>query len=78
MFHYRARRWADERGLPGGAGSDAHTLREIGRGVVEVPAFKGRDEFLQALAAGRILGRSSSRWVHLASTWARLTGALLG
>jgi predicted metal-dependent phosphoesterase TrpH len=28
----KARRWAVEHDLPGGAGSDAHTLREIGRG----------------------------------------------
>lgn len=68
----RARRWADARGLPGGAGSDAHTLTEIGRGVVELPEFYGPDELLRSLGAGRIVGRGSGRWVHLASTWARI------
>lgn len=67
----RAEEWARERGLPGGAGSDAHTLREIGRAVLEVPAYEGRDDFLGAVAAGRVIGRSSGHWVHLASTAAR-------
>lgn len=72
----RARRWASERGLPGGAGSDAHTLREIGRGVIEVPPFHGPEGFLDALRAGRVDGRASSRLVHLASTWAKLSGRI--
>lgn len=67
-----ARRWAEGRGLPGGAGSDAHTLREIGRGIIEVSEFDGKVGFVTALAKGRIVGRPSGRWVHLASTGARL------
>ncbi len=69
-----ARRWAAERDIPGGAGSDAHTLREIGRGVIEVPAFADSDSagFLTALRQGQVVGRTSSRWVHLASTWAKI------
>jgi predicted metal-dependent phosphoesterase TrpH len=70
-FNERARRWAEQRDLPGGAGSDAHTLREIGRGVVEVPSYKGLSGFLEALRAGRVDGCYSSYFVHLASTWAR-------
>lgn len=72
----RARLWAAEQGLPGGAGSDAHTLREIGRAVVDVPPFDGPEGFLDALRAGRVDGRASSRLVHLASTWAKLAGRL--
>lgn len=68
----RAAAWARAHGLPGGAGSDAHTLSEIGRGVVEVPPFEGRDDFLQALCAGRVRGSSSGAHVHLLSTWAKL------
>jgi predicted metal-dependent phosphoesterase TrpH len=70
----RARRYAAEHGLPGGAGSDAHTLREIGRGVIEVPAYDGGDGFLSALRSGTVVGRSSSHLVHLASTWAKIAG----
>lgn len=68
----QARRWAEQRDLPGGAGSDAHTLREIGRGVIEVTEFHGRDEFLAVLRSGRIVGQYSSYLVHLASTWAKI------
>jgi predicted metal-dependent phosphoesterase TrpH len=70
----RATRWAEARSLPGGAGSDAHTLREIGRGVIEVPAFEGQVGFLEALRVGRVVGRYSSYLVHLASSWAKLVG----
>lgn len=70
----KAGAWAKERGLPGGAGSDAHTLREIGRGVLEVPSFGGKEGFLQALRSGRVVGQSSSYLVHLASTWAKIVG----
>lgn len=68
----KARRWAEQRGLAGGAGSDAHTLREIGRGVIEVPEFDGVEGIVDALRAGRVVGRYSSYLVHLASTWAKL------
>jgi hypothetical protein len=54
------------------AGSDAHTLGEVGNAYVEMPDFDGRQQFLAALAAGKIVGRKSSPWVHLSSTWARL------
>ncbi|MGD2215764.1 MAG: PHP domain-containing protein [Gemmatimonadales bacterium] len=67
----QARQWAEQRELAGGAGSDAHTLREIGRGVIEVPEFDGRESLLDALRAGRIVGRYSSYLVHLASAWAK-------
>jgi dephospho-CoA kinase len=69
----RARDWARERGLPVGAGSDAHTLREIGNGYVELPPFNNDPaSFLAALGAGSMQGRESSRLVHLASTLAKL------
>ncbi len=70
----RARIWAEDRNLPGGAGSDAHTLREIGRGVIEVADYDGQEGFVDALRAGRVVGHSSGHWVHLASTWAKFAG----
>ena len=72
-LNQRAQAWARERGLPLGAGSDAHTLREVGRAHVEVPTFDDdARSFLAALRSGTIHGRASSRWVHLASTLAKL------
>lgn len=69
----RAQRWARARGLPLGAGSDAHTLREVGRGHVELPPFDGTPAgFLSSLERGTLHGTLSSHAVHLASTWAKM------
>jgi predicted metal-dependent phosphoesterase TrpH len=69
----RAVDWARARGLPLGAGSDAHTVREVGRAWVELPVFQHtRDGLLGALRHGRLEGMLSSHAVHLASTWAKL------
>ncbi len=54
------------------AGSDAHTLSEIGNAYVEMPEFTGKNEFLLSLAQGKIYGNKSNPLVHFASTWARL------
>lgn len=75
----RAVSWAEQRGVPLGAGSDAHTLAEIGRAHVEVPPFALEPAaFLEALAQGRVSGVLSSYVVHLASTWAKLRKRLPG
>src|SRR5437879_12666980 len=42
-------------GLPGGAGSDAHTLREIGRVYLEMQAFEGQSDVLQKLRDARVV-----------------------
>jgi predicted metal-dependent phosphoesterase TrpH len=69
----RAATWAARRGLPVGAGSDAHTIREVGRAWVELPWHaNGRAALLEALRDGRVHGVLSSRAVHLASTWAKI------
>jgi dephospho-CoA kinase len=69
----RARSWAAERGLPLGAGSDAHTLGEIGNGFVELPPFRNdAASFLAALPNAVLHGREASRLVHVASTLAKL------
>ena len=71
-YSTRAQAFAMRHGLPGTAGSDAHTASEIGKTYVEMPAFSGRDEFLKALSQGRVHRHKSSLLVHLGSTWARL------
>jgi hypothetical protein len=60
------------------AGSDAHTPREIGNAYVEMPDFKGRDDFLEALKKGKICGHSSSPLTHLASFGNRIKKKLFG
>jgi len=44
-------------GVPAGAGSDAHTLKEIGGVYVEMEAFDGPDDFLAKLRAGKVVTR---------------------
>ncbi|MBC7258663.1 MAG: PHP domain-containing protein [Chloroflexi bacterium] len=64
----RAQALARERGLPGTAGSDAHSVYEVGRAYVELPPFAGPQDFLASLRQGRAVGRLSSPLVHLIST----------
>jgi len=54
------------------AGSDAHTLGEIGRAYVEIPEFDSPADFLVSLSQGRIFGNRSSSLVHLATTWTKV------
>lgn len=71
-FNTMARRFALQHKLPASAGSDAHTPEEIGTTYVEMPDFDGKEGFLNALAQGHIVGRTSSPLVHMSSTWARI------
>src|SRR5437868_1964904 len=68
----RARKYAEEHGLAMSAGSDAHTLMEVGRAYVELDDFTTPAEFLANLRAGKVHGRLSSTFIHLGSTWARI------
>ncbi len=76
----RAREWAVAKGKLAGAGSDAHTIREIGRGFVEVPPFTPtRESFLEALAAGGPGAcTSTSPLYRLASNWSKIRKRLPG
>jgi predicted metal-dependent phosphoesterase TrpH len=44
-------------GVAAGAGSDAHTLKEIGSVYVEMEAFDGARDFLTKLRAGKVVTR---------------------
>jgi len=68
----QAQIFARKYGIPGSAGSDAHTLGEIGSAYVEMPEFNGRDDFLQALAKGKVFGHRTNPLVHFYSTTQRL------
>ena len=72
----KARDFAEKHGIPGGAGSDAHSVYEIGNAYVEMAEFSTPAEFLKALALGRIHGKRSGVFVHLFSTWARTKARL--
>jgi len=71
-YSTKAQAFAIKHNIPGTAGSDAHTIKEIGSTYVEMPEFNGRDDFLQALRQGKVHRHKSNLLVHLGSTWARL------
>lgn len=73
LLNERAVAWARAHQLPVGAGSDAHTLAEVGSAFVELPDFQDdAASFRAAIGSATIHGRASSRLVHAASTWAKL------
>ena len=63
----KAHVFAQKHTIAQSAGSDAHTLAEIGNAYIEMPEFNGRDDFLQALSRGKVCGRRTSPFVHLYS-----------
>jgi predicted metal-dependent phosphoesterase TrpH len=68
---------AERHGKLQGAGSDAHTLREVGGAWVEVPYHENEpDDLLQALGRARVSGRTAPLWIHGASSWAKVRKAL--
>lgn len=72
----KAQTFAQKYGIPGSAGSDAHTRHEIGNAYIEMPEFNGRDDFLQALAKGKISGHKTNPLAHFGSVWARVKSNL--
>jgi predicted metal-dependent phosphoesterase TrpH len=74
----KARAFARKHGIAQGAGSDAHTLLEIGNAYVEMPEFGGKDDFLDALRKGKIRGHMTNPLIHFASIWTKLRKRWLG
>jgi predicted metal-dependent phosphoesterase TrpH len=74
----KAEAFAAKHGLVRSAGSDAHTLREIGNAYVEMPEFEGKDDFLEALKKGKIAGHRSNPLIHFASLCNRIKHKLGG
>ena len=68
----RARRLAQELGVPGTAGSDAHVVSEIGRAYVELPEFDGADGFRDSISQGQVFGRRTGTFIHLYNTRNRI------
>ena len=67
-----ARALAEQYGKLVTAGSDAHTLGEVGRCTLELPPFEDNAaSFRAALAQARPVGQVSPFWPHFASTYAK-------
>jgi predicted metal-dependent phosphoesterase TrpH len=72
----KARAFAAKHNIPGGAGSDAHTIFEIGNAYIEIPDFNTPAEFLKSVAHGKIHGKRSGIFVHIFSFYARVKARL--
>jgi len=57
--------FAEKLNLPESAGSDAHSITEIGNAYVEMPEFTDKEGFLKALREGKISGHPASPFVHM-------------
>ena len=68
----RARAFTVRHKIMQSAGSDAHSVQEIGNAYVIMPEFSGKDDFLKSLAKGEIFGQRSSPLVHISSTLAKV------
>lgn len=71
VYNFRAERFAQEHGLAGTHGSDAHAAFELGRGSLWLPPFQDaaslRESIKQAVSPPLVL---SLPWVHLTSRYA--------
>ena len=65
------RRLAKLCGLPQTAGSDAHTVREVGRARMQMDDFTDAASFLESVKRATVSGKASSIFVHYSSTIAR-------
>lgn len=70
--NWAAQALARARNLPVTAGSDAHSLWELGRAVTRMPPFNSPAAFLEVLRSARIEGQVSPAWVHTLSTLAKI------
>lgn len=72
----KAQAFARKYGIPGTVGSDAHTIGEIGNACVEMPEFNSRDDFLQALRTGKVVGHRTNPLIHFVTAWEKLKNSL--
>ena len=68
----KAANFAKEHNLPGTAGSDSHSIVEMGSVAVTMNDFSTPAEFLVALRTATIEGKRASPFVHFHSTVAKI------
>ena len=71
-FNQMAEDFAHDQGLPGTAGSDAHSLAELGRGAMILPDFEDAESLRKSLGEARYERRRSGLGARLASRYAFL------
>lgn len=73
----RSKALADKYDIPGTAGSDAHSIAEIGSAYLEMPDFNGRNDFIDAVKRSRVCGHRTGFLVHLTSFRQRILKKLI-
>jgi len=68
----KARDFASRHNLPSTAGSDSHSVREIGKTYVEMPPFDDPESFLRSLRSSSIQRRRASPFVHAYTMFAKV------
>ncbi len=68
MDNWRARAYAEARGLPMTVGSDGHSTWEYGTSYVEIAPFTDAESFLRNLRHATLHTHRSAQWVHLVSS----------
>lgn len=71
-YNEKAGIFAKEHGLAWMVGSDAHSVPEIGRAVLQLPSFNSAEELRQAVKSASFSGELSSKIVRLHSTVAKV------
>ena len=61
---YKAKKLAESKGIAICAGSDAHSLYELGRSYLEIKKFHSPEEFLENLYNARLITKKSGVWAH--------------
>lgn len=75
-FNQRALDFATRYSIPGTVGSDAHTLWELGRSVLDLESFSGPDELRKCIRSAIPRVKRSPWWVVFATRYASLRKTL--
>jgi len=74
----QVKEFGSRHGLALSAGSDAHSLWEVGNAYIDMPPFSSPQEFVASLTKGTIGGHHTPLWVHGVSAWEHLFLRLKG
>ncbi|MEA3351713.1 MAG: PHP domain-containing protein [Chloroflexota bacterium] len=70
-YNWQAQKFAQEHGLMGTHGSDAHTTIELGRGSLRLPPFHNAASLKEAVQhAAKARATLSAPWIHFTSRYA--------
>lgn len=72
LYNQEALNFANEHGLLKLTGSDAHSLLELGKGVVHLANFYDKTSLINALNNCELEQKKSGNWIHILSTYAKI------